>query len=219
MPIVTVKGLPHELSMASELYHGLKAAVAGITELEIAPEQVSVFMPIDGIPFSVRKEVVVEVVADDKPERTKDVLDRLAGAVRDVLAKSVTGGLIEVLVVPFRRETGGFATSLVVPEHQTLRARQAPSPVEVKSAFMEADVVVVPSHNTGISGFHVLVRRDFAQYAGELRVRFGFRPVHPPVYNTVSVRGQPPAILLAELEQDPLVSALAQVPYYGIQWV
>lgn len=219
MPIVTVKGLPHELSGNVELYRTLKAAVAGIAELGITPEQVSVFMPIDGVPFSVRREVVIEVVADDKPERTKEVLDRLAAAVRDALAKVITGGLIEVLVVPFGREVSGFATSHVEPEHKTLRACQTPSPVEVESAFMKADVVIAPSNNTGISGFHVLVRRDFAPYADQLKARFGFRPVSPPVYATVTVRGQSPIILLAELEQDQLVEVLAEVPHYGISWV
>ncbi len=81
MPIVVVYGIPYNVSslvLVSSLSSGIKKTVAGITKLNVLPEEVTVYFPqemkTDGGFYGDQKGICVFVYLYDKPERIESVL-------------------------------------------------------------------------------------------------------------------------------------------------
>jgi len=85
MPVVTVYGVPRGVTCLEVDYVfrlQLKKAVAGIVELDILPEHVSVFFCKEDSNYAtLQKDVVVFVDLFEKPQRTDEVLNRLCRVV------------------------------------------------------------------------------------------------------------------------------------------
>lgn len=116
MPILTVKGMPTQTPQLELLLFRLADAAAGIKELALTRNQVSVFFPLDMVREGIGEELIAFVDGlFKKPERTPEVLKRLAESIRDVLADFAQRHvpqcrLIEVLVHSFDPTVEGFAS-------------------------------------------------------------------------------------------------------------
>lgn len=126
MPVLVVYGVPQRtssLQINAYLRPGLKEAVAGISELGLSPKEVSVFLHQENTEnsgFAVSQEDIVVFIDGlfEKPERTDEVLSRLARAVVEKIEefKLTKYGKIECFVRTFnpangsQRERGGERT-------------------------------------------------------------------------------------------------------------
>jgi len=120
MPVITVWGLPSSLDCVflARLREMLRTAVAEIAELEITRQQVTVFFPSDLTGNAVGVEIVARVTElfdkpEGKPERTVEIKNRVAKAVRECLRINLEQHLrclamIEVPVYGFYPKFDGF---------------------------------------------------------------------------------------------------------------
>jgi hypothetical protein len=95
MPDLLIYGLPSEMSvpLLQELDRLLRAAVVAVRELDIPTEKVHPRFLCDDIPMDLVKGLEFAVVIDGlfiKPERTKELVQELVGAVADAMAAWLT---------------------------------------------------------------------------------------------------------------------------------
>ncbi|MFH1253119.1 MAG: hypothetical protein V1664_02180 [Candidatus Uhrbacteria bacterium] len=122
MPVVKVYGLPSKLANDNEgkfvltaLIVKIREAVAGVKELGIDDDQVSVFCIPSFGGVELGEEIIVEITGlFKKPERTHGVLQRVAEAVAGVVRDRISPILprfrmVEVFLFPFDTEANGFA--------------------------------------------------------------------------------------------------------------
>lgn len=112
MPIVKVHCLPDGLSEGGlrGLYEKLVLSVLSVKELGLTERhQMTVLFPPDRMLFGLGEEIIVEIVGlYAKPERTKQVQDKLARAVGDVIKTGFPKANVEVFVHLFDPSACGF---------------------------------------------------------------------------------------------------------------
>jgi len=118
MPVITIYGIPEEASfLGPHLTDKLKQAASNIAELAIKPGYVTVLYPRQHHEVESESDIIAFVDIFDKPERTDEVRQRLAEAVRDTVmayannnSRCLRPEVLEVFVRPIRREDG-FASA------------------------------------------------------------------------------------------------------------
>ncbi len=122
MPAIIVFGIPKELKntevLKKLLLYDIPNAVVSIEELGLEVSQVSVFCPQDALAEGLGEELIAFVqMLTDKPERTKEVKDRLADAVGKVLAIFAGAHIPQCELVEVKTETicpdEGFSSILI----------------------------------------------------------------------------------------------------------
>jgi hypothetical protein len=118
MPVIRVSGLPQTLfqtnfkSVLTTIRDDIKHAVLEISELELSsPEQVSVFFPIDGLPQTANEFIVEIFGLLERPERSREIRERLAASVGNAVHKHYPKSLVESLVTT-QNPIDGFWSSL-----------------------------------------------------------------------------------------------------------
>lgn len=101
MPVIYVHGIPPEATREhlEKLLGDLRQAVASVEELQITPGQVTVFFPADRVQKGLGEEIILQIEGlYERPERTPEVLNRLAAACARVTRAYFYAALIEVFV-------------------------------------------------------------------------------------------------------------------------
>ena len=115
MPILTIHGVPEDMpKKALERYwKDLRKEVASIPELNLKAEQVSAFFPSDRLSTGLGEEIIIFVDGlFERPDRTTEVQNELAGALVKITAKHFRRNplLVECFVRSFNPATCGFST-------------------------------------------------------------------------------------------------------------
>lgn len=114
MPVLQVWGLPVEIEpgLIEVLHNDLIAAVQGIEELNLGPGQVTIFYPSDRLHWGIEDEIIIFVRGlFTKPERTKEVRNRLAQEIGLVLKRHFPEILIECFVESFNLQEGFWSSA------------------------------------------------------------------------------------------------------------
>ncbi len=105
MPVITVFGLPADTNEQAlqELYTDCVDNICGVNELKLSDQQITFFFPVDMMMFGLGKEIVVFVDGlFVKPERTDEVLARLAHALGATVRSHFPNALVEVFCTAVR---------------------------------------------------------------------------------------------------------------------
>lgn len=122
MPIIKVYGIPASVAGSPKqrerslkrLTTKLQKAVAGVNELQLNPDHISVFYPADLMHTGIGEEIIVEVTGlFRKPARTHGARAKAADSLKEVVREHFRGlsqlKLIEVFVHSFDPTEDGFA--------------------------------------------------------------------------------------------------------------
>ncbi len=111
MPVIKVWCLPKmEEGKLNELHQAIVGAVSGVTELGLKDENdMTTLFPSDLMKYGLGTDIIVEITGlDDKPERTHDVLKRLAKNTGEAVSSFFPDAKVECFVPPFNHSQNGF---------------------------------------------------------------------------------------------------------------
>ena len=100
MPIVTVLGVPKDKDefFLSQLLGAIREEISLVKELGLCTDQVSVFFPSDLYQPGLGEEICISVALYEKPERTEEVIHRMAAAIQQKVKKGFfPDSLVEVM--------------------------------------------------------------------------------------------------------------------------
>lgn len=112
MPVLTVKGMPQNVDLGG-LLSSIKWAAS--RPLLLDPSEVSVFFPADLVQEGLGEELICMVDGlFEKPERTMEIRNLLAGSINRVLVNFALERLpqclkVEVIISRFDQTANGFA--------------------------------------------------------------------------------------------------------------
>ena len=112
MPIIKVWCLPGGQSenKLRLLHQEIVAGVVEISELGISNEkQITCLFPPDLMSYGLGEEIIVEVTGlFSKPERTREVRNKLAKSIGQRVKKLYPNSMVEVLVYPFTQDVNSY---------------------------------------------------------------------------------------------------------------
>jgi hypothetical protein len=117
MPILVIHGMPDEIPQTSGLRTTLRKSVLAFPDLELIPDQVSVFYCADRVGEDIGKEIIVFVRGlFPKPKRTRIIQQAWAESIRTILVGFTNPHLpqcklIEVLVETFNPDVSAFVST------------------------------------------------------------------------------------------------------------
>ena len=115
MPIVRISCLPQiPEEQLKKLYQDIVAAVVGIEELGLKniDHAVTCLFPPDSMSYGLGDEVIIEVIGlFEKPERTEEVRQRLAVALKDTVDAMFPEAFVECLIYAPFRPAWGYASN------------------------------------------------------------------------------------------------------------
>ena len=100
MPIVTVFGISEDTdpTILGNLIFAIQNKIAGVKELHLLSNQVTVFFPRDNYQPGLEEEVCVFVAIYAKPERTDEVIHKMAENIQRTIKRDFfPESLVEVL--------------------------------------------------------------------------------------------------------------------------
>lgn len=110
MPILNVQGIPGTImpTKLNDILKGLQSAVAGVEELGLINEQVTVFFPPDLLQDGLGEEIIIEIKGlFGKTEHTNEVRNKLCAKVGQVAKTFFPEAFVEVIIdVPYNAEWG-----------------------------------------------------------------------------------------------------------------
>jgi len=109
MPIITIQRLPKNISekRLEILRDAIIARVESILELGLAgKDAVTVLFPDDRLKRGSRKKIIADVAIFSRPERTEEVLAKLAEKVGTLLNSNFPNAKIECFIHPLERASG-----------------------------------------------------------------------------------------------------------------
>lgn len=111
MPVIKVWCLPEmEEAKLNDLHQAIVGAVSGVVELSLKDENdMTTLFPSDLMKYGLGTDIIVEITGlDDKPERTHDVLKRLAKNTGESVSSFFPDAKVECFVHPFNHNQNGF---------------------------------------------------------------------------------------------------------------
>jgi len=115
MPVIKVWCLPVELHKKdfNELHQAIVGAVVSVPELGLRDQNdMTCLFPPDRMAYGLGEEIIVEISGlFEKPERTDEVRQRLAGRVGTAVSKLFPGAKVECFV-QVHKPSQGFWTSM-----------------------------------------------------------------------------------------------------------
>lgn len=122
MPVIKVWCLPKvgERKL-NQVFKGIVSAVESVSELGLKGEQsMTILFPTDMMKYGLGTEIIVEVTGlFVKPERTPEVRQRLAEAIRCVIRGFFEKAMVEVFVFPFDPAQGFSMNPRAVQRHKS----------------------------------------------------------------------------------------------------
>ena len=108
MPIIKVWCLPQESEEQLRLVHkSIVSAVVAVSELGLKDQNdMTVLFPTDMMKYGLGEEIIIEVSLFEKPERTDEVLNRLAVNVGMSLKRIYSKAKVECVVTTFNPRRG-----------------------------------------------------------------------------------------------------------------
>jgi hypothetical protein len=94
----------------NDLHQAIVGAVSCVTELGLKDENdMTTLFPSDLMKYGLGTDIIVEITGlDDKPERTHDVLKRLAKNTGEAVSSFFPDAKVECFVHPFNHSQNGF---------------------------------------------------------------------------------------------------------------
>ncbi len=112
MPVIKVWCLPTDQSeeVLRQLHYEIVCGVVSVRELGLRDENdMTCLFPPDLMKYGLGQEIIVEVTGlYDKPERTLEVRNKLAGRIGTAVKACYPDAKVEVFIYPFNPEVGGF---------------------------------------------------------------------------------------------------------------
>lgn len=111
MPVIKVWCLPQmEEDKLNDLHQAIVGAVSGVKELGLKDEKdMTTLFPSDLMKYGLGTDIIVEITGlDDKPERTHDVLKRLAKNTGEAVSSFFPNAKVECFIHPFNHGQNGF---------------------------------------------------------------------------------------------------------------
>lgn len=106
MPVIKTWCLPQlEQEELERLYEDMSEVVVGTTEFGLSdPGDVTFLFPTDMMNKGLGEEIIVEMFFFERPARTKEVLERVAQGLGEILQRRFPDALVEVFMLRFDSE-------------------------------------------------------------------------------------------------------------------
>jgi hypothetical protein len=109
MPVIKIWCLPEcAEEKLTQIFKSIVSAVEGVPELGLKGERsMTVLFPKDMMEYGLGTEIIIEVTGlVDKPERTREVRNRLAEQLGQVIKSNFPKAMVECYVYPFNPSLG-----------------------------------------------------------------------------------------------------------------